>query len=97
MFIALDKDGNFAIFSGNAATFKRLTGQAVFLDFTISGRTYTEKKDSLKNIAIDYFNLLSDFSGCGFSYGELSAISEYFYNNGKRYGLLEEFRKNAIF
>lgn len=34
--------------------------------------------------------------GHNISYGELYEIGEHFYNIGKRYGLLREFRENGI-
>ena len=63
------------------------------LDFKISGKTYREKQDSLRNLAIDW---QLNFAGLGWSYGEFAEFGDYFQKNGKRYGLLREFHENAI-
>ena len=65
------------------------------IDFTIHGRTYTEKKECLRNIAIDFQCANSEANG-GLSYGEIADISSWFEKNGKRYGLIKEFHENAI-
>jgi len=63
------------------------------LEFKISGKTYAEKKADLKDKAIQYSNLCSEWS-C--SYMELVGVTDYFARNGKQYGLLKEFRENGI-
>lgn len=63
------------------------------LDFKISGKTYQERKASLKDLAKEWQLHFSQFS---WSYGELAEITDYFYKNGKRYGLLKVFKENAI-
>lgn len=63
------------------------------LDFKISGKNYQERKASLEDLAKEWQN---NFSSLSWSYGELAEIDNYFYENGKRYGLLKEFRENAI-
>lgn len=64
-----------------------------FIPLKVSGRTYAERKDDLQNKAIEW----SYASGVGaWSYGELATIQEFFEINGRRYGLLNEFRENAI-
>lgn len=63
------------------------------LDFKISGETYKEKKESLKDLAI---NWQDNFSPLSWNYSELAKIGNYFYKNGKRYGLLKEFKENGI-
>ena len=65
-----------------------------FIPLTISGRTYNERKNDLRNKAIEYQNSWYDF--CGFSYGELAIINDFFETNGRRYGLLTDFKENAI-
>ena len=37
-----------------------------------------------------------EFAEHNYSYGELADFSEYFTRMGKRYGLLREFKENAI-
>ena len=63
------------------------------LDFKISGKTYEEKKASLEDLAKDW---QYNFSSLSWSYSELAEICNYFYENGKRYGLLKVFKENAI-
>lgn len=58
----------------------------------LTGKTYSERKADLYEKA-----LLSQYVDIGgLSYGELSEILTYFETYGKRYGLLREFRENAI-
>ena len=62
------------------------------IDFKVIGKNYTERKENLRDIAIDYScNQIG-----GLSYGELYRIQNFFEKNGRRYGLLEEFRENGI-
>lgn len=63
------------------------------LDFKIKGKTYEERKADLVDLAIDW---QINFSSLGWSYGELAEFGDYFQRNGKRYGLLQEFKENAI-
>ena len=65
-----------------------------YIPLTVSGKTYAERAADLRNKAIEYQSSWYDF--CGFSYGELAIIQNFFERNGKRYGLLKEFRENAI-
>lgn len=37
-----------------------------------------------------------DFADHNYSYGEILEMQNYFERNGKRYGLLREFRENGI-
>ena len=60
----------------------------------VSGRNYQERKNDIRNKAIEYQNSMYDF--CDFSYGEIGDIQAFFENNGRKYGLLKEFRENAI-
>ena len=62
------------------------------IEFTIHGKTYAEKKNNLRNMAIDYSNNRAD----GLYMSDIIAIENFFAENGKRYGLLNEFRENAI-
>lgn len=57
------------------------------------GKTYAEKKECVRNNAIEYSNT------CGLidlSYIELADIQYYFRIYGKRYGLIKEFKENLI-
>ena len=58
----------------------------------ISGDTYEEQKESLRNLAID---IQAADSG-GLSWGEVCDLQDFFEYYGEEYGLLEEFRENAI-
>lgn len=62
------------------------------IDFKIQGRTYAEKKEYCMNLAIEF----QSANDGGLSYGELADIQHFFEVNGKRYGLIQEFRENAI-
>ena len=73
-------------------TFSSDTIVNAIIDFKIHGTTYAEKKEYLRNLAIDFQRVDEG----GLSYGELADIQEFFNRNGKRYGLIKEFRENAI-
>ena len=62
------------------------------IKFTVCGRNYRERKNSLEEIAVEF----SHNTICGLSYEELLHIQNFFETMGKRYGLLREFRENAI-
>jgi outer membrane protein assembly factor BamD (BamD/ComL family) len=55
--------------------------------------TYQQKKEQVRNEAIDWQYEQADMS---LSYGELADAQERFERLGRRYGLLQEFRENAI-
>ena len=59
----------------------------------VSGKTYQERKANLEDKAILWSHA---GSVAPWSYGELADIQGFFETNGKRYGLLKEFRENAI-
>ena len=77
----------------NKDTFSPTCENIKTLDFRLHGKTYEEKQESLRNLAIEY---QLEFAPLSWSYGELTEITNYFYENGKRYGLLREFRENGI-
>jgi hypothetical protein len=56
-------------------------------------KSYAELKEAARQQAIEWQDWLSDHS---VSYGGLAIASEYFENLGRRYGLIQEFRENAI-
>lgn len=78
------------LYHGNAT--KILEGQGDTLLLRVKGKTYDARKQYLRALAVEY----SWMDLGGLSYGELAEISAFFERNGKRYGLLEEFRENAI-
>ena len=54
---------------------------------------YQKRKEAARQEAIDWQYEASEQD---LSYGELAVIGNYFYKLGKRFGLLREFRENAI-
>lgn len=56
-------------------------------------KTYEGKKELLRAVAIEW---QSDFSNRNYSYGELTEWQGFFEEYGRRFGLLAEFRENAI-
>lgn len=73
-----------------------LTGDDVLwaLPLWVQGRTYQERKENLFDLAVSAQNAVSE-AAC-FSHGELRDIGAFFEEQGRRYGLLREFRENAI-
>ena len=55
--------------------------------------TYKKSQEKARNKAIEWQR---DFDNHNYSYAELIYWQEYFYKLGKRYGLIEEFKKNGI-
>ena len=74
-------------------TFNPLTESMGMLDFKIKGKNYTEKKANLEDLAIEW---QGQFASYNWSYGELMEIGNFFEKNGKKYGLLKEFKENGI-
>lgn len=101
MFIGIFKNNegkieNYIYFSfeeWNRDTFNPLTEIIGMLDFKIQGKNYTEKKASLEDLAKEW---QGQFASYNWSYGELAEIGDFFERNGKRYGLLREFKENGI-
>lgn len=75
----------------HGATFNPYTNYSALL-FKIYGKTYAERKESLRNLAVEYQH--SDVGGLYMS--DYAALSDFFTEYGRRYGLLREFRENAI-
>lgn len=55
--------------------------------------TYMEKKNQIRNEAIDWQH---NFPDQDYSWQDIAEWQDYFYRKGKRYGLLTEFRENGI-
>lgn len=55
--------------------------------------TYREKKAKLREEAIRW---QYDFSRHDYSYGELAEKQAYFEKEGRKYGLMKEFKENGI-
>ena len=58
----------------------------------ISGDTYAERKACARALAVDF----SNNQASGLSWSEYAIVTNFFETIGKRYGLLKEFRENAI-
>ena len=59
----------------------------------IIGKNYAEKKEYVRNLAIDYQLM---FSERDLSYGEILDFQCMFEDLGRKYGLIREFKENAI-
>lgn len=74
------------------ATFSPVIETLYVTKFKIGGKTYNERKNNLEHLAVEW----SLNQAPGLSYGELGAIENFFLRNGRKYGLLNIFRENAI-
>lgn len=61
-------------------------------ELSVKGKTYQERKSYLEELAK---NIQNADEG-GLSWGEYSLLMDFFERNGKRFGLLREFRENGI-
>lgn len=55
--------------------------------------SYKERKEKAREKAIEW---QLNFENNNYSYYDLMLWGDYFYNLGKRYGLLKEFKENGI-
>ena len=62
------------------------------LKFSIPGKTYQERKEAARNLAIQY----QAEDAPGLSYQDRYCIEYYFEKIGRHYGLMHEFKENAI-
>jgi len=76
----------------NTMVFSPYVDTLFITDFKVKGKTYAERKEYIRDMAIDY----SNNQACGLSWGEVAYVSDMFYELGKRYGLLKEFKENCI-
>ena len=82
-------------FAPRCPTIEELDKQIIcFIPLIVSGKTYQERKNDLRNKAIEWSNTQGEYGA--WSYGDLSDIQSFFEINGRRYGLLNEFQENAI-
>lgn len=73
-------------------TFSPETKVVWFAPLAVIGKTYKQKKESLRNFVKDL-----QFYDCGgMSYGEMAMVDAFIQENAKRYGLLNEFRSEGI-
>ena len=104
MFIAkytIENEEKYALYYDNSYgwdvfykdTFSPLTKDLTIIRLSIKGSCYQDKKEHLRDLAITWQH---EFSYLSWSYSELAEIQGFFYTNGKRYGLLKEFKENAI-
>lgn len=63
------------------------------LQLTVVGASYRERKDHVHDLAVEWSYTMGYGS---ITMAELCDIAEWFERQGKRYGLLSEFRENLI-
>jgi len=90
---ALYYDNSYGWDAFHEDTFSPLTKDLTIIILSIKGNSYQERKEYLRDLAITWQH---EFSYLSWSYGELATIQDFFYTNGKRYGLIKEFKENAI-
>lgn len=73
-------------------TFSPLVEPLTVIDFTVKGKNYRERQSSVRETAIDF----QTADEGGLSMEELGRIGDWFQTQGKRYGLLGEFRDNCV-
>ena len=56
-------------------------------------KSYQEKKEEARRRAQEWQNYYSNFN---YSYMDLLSWQDFFYNIGKKYGLIREFKENGI-
>jgi len=78
-----------------ADTFSPETETSGLVEFQTRGKTYAERKQSVIDTAIKFYNLDAEMSG-GLSWGELATVDAWFSKMARRYGLINEFRENGI-
>ena len=74
------------------ATFSPATKEVAFITFNVSGKNYQERKENVRQKAIEF----SNFNFPGLFFSDMIWIENWFRKQAERYGLLEEFRENAI-
>ena len=67
-----------------------------FVDLTIRGKRYRDRKECLREIAIAAQHISFDDAACDVMWWLADEMQDYFYRNGQRYGLLRELRENAM-
>lgn len=74
------------------ATTEELNEVVAIYDLKTHGKTYAERKANLEALAIDYSHADNGNNGLD----DLNIMYNFFEDYGKRYGLLTDFRENAI-
>lgn len=75
-----------------ADTFSPEVEPLTVIDFSVKGKNYRQRQSSVQTIAIDFQT--ADIGGLYMS--DYGLICDWFTKMGKRYGLLKEFRENAV-
>lgn len=74
-------------------TFSPLCENITVIPFETHGKSYADRRESVQETAVEWSN-------CGeawpLSWGEVQAVTDWFYRMGKRYGLLTEFQENGL-
>ena len=73
-------------------TFSPCIETVCFFFLEIEGKNYAERKENASNKAWAY----STYQAGGLYWSDLAIIGDFFERVGKRYGLLTDFRENAI-
>lgn len=76
----------------HADTFSPEVEPLTVIDFSVKGKNYRERQSSVETTARDF--QAADIGGLFMS--DYARIGEWFITQGKRYGLLKEFRENAV-
>ena len=66
--------------------------QVALIEFKTHGKTYAERRENLRQLAVDFSHVCNG----DLSVWEVNDIITWFEKNGRRYGLIREFRENAI-
>lgn len=72
-------------------TFAPMMEEKVVILQGVKGRTYAERKEYVRNLAIAFSNMAVTMS-----WYDVANIQSWFREYGKRYGLLREFEENCI-
>ena len=75
------------------ATFSPDVETVSCLEFKTHGKTYKERRENLRQLAVDFQN---SESGNGLYMSDICAICDFFRVNGSRFGLMREFEENGI-
>lgn len=79
----------------HAALFSPDVEQLAIIEFKTHGKTYAERRENLRQMAIDYkTKRKSAYSDL--TLWEYVKISDFFKKNGARLGLMREFHENGI-
>ncbi len=76
-----------------ADTFSPAIKVVAWLRLGVKGKTYQDRRENLRDIAVDWSYMQAD---AVLSWREYAEITDFFEKNGRRYGLLREFRENCV-